>query len=209
MFLCSSCPKTFVEKRDLKLHQRYHKKENYKCLACDKSFSSKQQFNVHSSLHKESIFSCGECFKTFNHQSNLVAHQRLHYGKFSCTYCYRNFSRRDDLKTHLKSCEKIVSEDLQNFELKESIILIPLGKNDKDDVKNGKDDDNGNSALAPNMMNQVPNLIDENEDITNIQKTCLICNAQVIHLSKHMKVHTEDISEQCYICEKKIALKSI
>ena len=49
MFLCSSCPKTFVEKRDLKLHQRYHKKENYKCLACDKSFSSKQQFNVHSS----------------------------------------------------------------------------------------------------------------------------------------------------------------
>ena len=67
----------------------------------------------------------------------------------------------------------------------------------KDDAKNGKDDYNGNSALAPNMMNQVPNLIDENEDITNIQKTCLICNAQVIHLSKHMKVHTEDISEQC------------
>ena len=108
MFLCSYCPKTFVDKRQLKLHQRYHLKENFKCLACDKSFTSKQSFNTHSSLHKESIFSCGECFKTFNHQSNLVAHQRLHYGKFSCTYCYKKISRREGFKCDI--CDKVLSK---------------------------------------------------------------------------------------------------
>ena len=131
MLLCSYCPKTFVDKHQLKLHQRYHVKENFKCLACDKSFTSKQNFKTHSSLHKEAIFSCGECFKTFNHQSNLIAHQRLHFGKFSCTYCYRNFSRRDDLQDHLHSCQKVISKDLQNFEYETSVILIPLDKHDK------------------------------------------------------------------------------
>ena len=83
-------------------------------------------------------------------------------------YCYRNFSRKDDLKTHLISCQKIVTDDLQNFELKSSIILIPLGKSDKTDVKNNENDENGNDALTPDIMYQEPNLIDDNEDVTTI-----------------------------------------
>ena len=200
MFLCSYCPKTFVDKRQLKLHQRYHLKENFKCLACDKSFTSRQSFNAHSSLHKESIFSCGECFKTFNHQSNLIAHQRLHYGKFSCTYCYKNFSRRDDLHDHLSNCQKSISTDLQNFEQETTIILIPIGKTDK------KDDVNENKEVS-NKNYEVPSLIDDNESSAKKLKTCLICDAQVIHLTKHMKVHNKDYSEQCYICDKKFPLK--
>ena len=53
----------------------------------------------------------------------------------------------------------------------------------------------------------MPSLINDNEGIDNKLKTCLICDAQVIHLTKHMKVHNKDYSEQCYICDKKFSLK--
>ena len=121
MFLCSYCPKTFVDKRQLKLHQRYHLKENFKCLACDKSFTSKQSFNTHSSLHKESIFSCGECFKTFNHpnttKEGLLKHMKTHHKEddldsvqpnveikdYSSDNCDATFAKKRNLTTHMKS----------------------------------------------------------------------------------------------------------
>ena len=59
------------------------------------------------------------------------------------------------------------------------------------------------------MNYEVPILVDENEETPNNLKTCLICDTQVIHLTKHMKVHNKDYSEQCYICDKTFTLKSI
>ena len=132
----------------------------------------------------------------------MIAHQRLHFGKFSCTYCYRNFSRRDDLQDHLPSYQKVISTHLQNFEHETSIILIPLGKHDN------KNDVNDNNEVS-NMNYEVPILVDENEETPNNLKTCLICDTQVIHLTKHMQVHNKDYSEQCYICDKTFTLKNI
>ena len=55
------------------------------------------------------------------------------------------------------------------------------------------------------MNYEVPILVDENEETPN--KTCLICDTQVIQLTKHMKVHNKDYPEQCYICDKTFTLK--
>ena len=57
------------------------------------------------------------------------------------------------------------------------------------------------------MNYEVLILVDENEETPNNLKTFLICDTQVIHMTKHMKVHNKDCSEQCYICDKTFTLK--
>ena len=69
-----------------------------------------------------------------------------------------------------------------------------------------KNDVNDNNEVS-NMNYEVPILVDENEETPNNLKTCLICDTQVIHLTKHMKVHNKDYYEQRYICDKKFSLK--
>ena len=80
MFLCTKCPKIFLDKKQLAYHQTYHVKFAQKN-------PTKHSLITHSTTHKSDLFSCGECSKTYKHQASSISHQRLDYGGISCSFC--------------------------------------------------------------------------------------------------------------------------
>ena len=71
MFLCAQCPKTFIDKKKLRDHQRNHVLIKSTCEICHKTYFSKQSFIAHTATHKDSLFPCEECGKTFKYQASL------------------------------------------------------------------------------------------------------------------------------------------
>lgn len=107
LHLCSSCPKSFAVRSDLKNHMRIHDKERerkFMCTECGKGFFEKQTLQVHLTRHmgiKE--FNCKLCPKTFTTKKSLEAHEFTHNresGKFVCKHCEKRFTAKADLTVH-------------------------------------------------------------------------------------------------------------
>ena len=123
MFLCAQCPKTFIDKKKLRDHQRNHVLIKSTCEICHKTYFSKQSFIAHTATHKDSLFPCEECGKTFKYQASLGVHQKLHYGGISCPFCDKLFQREEYLKIHFVNCKESIRGDLQNFENETEILM--------------------------------------------------------------------------------------
>ena len=116
-FACSSCPKVFNAKKNLKRH-KLSKHGNgdeettsivqveslYECSECDRKFQFDYKLKKHSLQHSDR-FTCDQCKKGFQSSSTLRNHMNIHLDvkPFKCDICEKEFSQAGNLKTHMHS----------------------------------------------------------------------------------------------------------
>ena len=86
---CKICDKTFVYKKSLVSHQKFHsmKERPFSCEICQKSFKMKGSLKAHQLTHSvEKPFTCEECDKSFKTSFCLERHNLIHTKEkpFSC-----------------------------------------------------------------------------------------------------------------------------
>ncbi|XP_026855122.2 zinc finger protein with KRAB and SCAN domains 1-like isoform X3 [Electrophorus electricus] len=101
---CSHCGKTFLLKRNLLYHQRYHMAERtHTCTECGKGFVYRCHLKAHMRSHSgERAYNCTECGKSFIYLWNLKKHMTIHLGlrPYCCSTCNKTFIWKSDLKKH-------------------------------------------------------------------------------------------------------------
>ncbi|XP_076878521.1 selenoprotein H isoform X2 [Brachyhypopomus gauderio] len=101
---CTHCGKTFLLKRNLLYHQRYHMAERaHTCTECGKGFVYRCHLNAHMRSHSgERAYNCTECGKSFIYLWNLKKHMTIHLGlrPYCCSTCNKSFIWKSDLKKH-------------------------------------------------------------------------------------------------------------
>ncbi|KAJ6642340.1 Zinc finger protein, partial [Pseudolycoriella hygida] len=106
-FPCDICGMNFVQKYQLKNHQRVHTGEKpFACDECQMKFAQRTYLILHKRTHSgEKPFSCDECGSSFARKSCLQLHQRTHTGErpFVCEECGSAFHSQSGLKRHLIS----------------------------------------------------------------------------------------------------------
>lgn len=114
-FPCPNCPKRFVSKRHLKLHDIVHLPDELKkihsCSECANKFQTISNLNTHFlAVHtNERPFICEECGKAFVNIAGLNQHKVTHATDrpCQCNYCPKTFK---DVK-HLRKHEEVHNED--------------------------------------------------------------------------------------------------
>lgn len=89
---CEKCPKKFVLKRQLDLHNLRVHKTSYKCPTCCKIFAKAHLLTKHQKHHAtERLHHCLKCYKSFKTYQTLRLHEkRIHRDPktpVSCTIC--------------------------------------------------------------------------------------------------------------------------
>jgi hypothetical protein len=126
-FQCGSCPRRFIEQKQLKTHAlKWHLTE-HACTHCELKFAEKLDFIRHLNLvHAVRLrFECAACRRSFAFMSQYVQHRRGHLtGKSAvtdlgqeqdgsvtvpsrCDLCRKVFSKDGNLKRHMTSVHKI------------------------------------------------------------------------------------------------------
>ncbi|KAL3278289.1 hypothetical protein HHI36_013623 [Cryptolaemus montrouzieri] len=80
-FVCSTCNKSFIRKRELDRHIVTHTgMKPFKCSKCDKSFGRKDKLVRHMRIHDvNKQFSCDMCEETFSRRESLTQHQKVYH----------------------------------------------------------------------------------------------------------------------------------
>ncbi|XP_044756622.1 zinc finger protein 28-like [Coccinella septempunctata] len=83
-FVCSTCKKSFMRKRELDRHILTHTgMKPFKCTRCDKSFGRKDKLVRHMRIHDvNKQFSCDMCEETFSRKESLTQHQKVYHTSY-------------------------------------------------------------------------------------------------------------------------------
>lgn len=83
-FVCSTCKKSFMRKRELDRHILTHTgMKPFKCSKCDKSFGRKDKLVRHMRIHDvNKQFSCELCDFTFTRKESLTQHQKVYHTNY-------------------------------------------------------------------------------------------------------------------------------
>uniref|UniRef100_A0A1A9WWV2 Protein krueppel n=1 Tax=Glossina brevipalpis TaxID=37001 RepID=A0A1A9WWV2_9MUSC len=112
-FRCLQCPKTYISKQELKIHQYMHSGEKpHQCDLCPKKFRYIHHLKRHKdAAHFDKRYSCSieNCCRTFTTLAQLKIHVWQHSGitPYKCTYCARLFKRREPLRQHCRKSHNI------------------------------------------------------------------------------------------------------
>ncbi|XP_055712276.1 zinc finger protein 729-like isoform X2 [Phlebotomus papatasi] len=107
-FVCSKCPKHFVNRTRLKFHEITHLPRSERCIIpcphCDKKLCTKVSLYNHiRNIHtQERPYICEECGKPCVTKSSLKEHKISHSEErtFQCTICSKKFKNQPQLKRH-------------------------------------------------------------------------------------------------------------
>ncbi|XP_058979482.1 uncharacterized protein LOC101894807 [Musca domestica] len=118
-FRCSSCPKSYLSKLELDIHQRTHTDERpHQCDKCPNSFRYAHHLKRHKDIiHFGKRYMCPEanCNRQFTTMDQLKVHKWSHCGIVpnKCKYCGQLFKKRLFLRNH---CSKIHNKALTDDE---------------------------------------------------------------------------------------------
>lgn len=104
---CSTCCRSFSNKRDLVKHQYMHReKPNLVCLHCNKTYTTESNYRRHinalQNVEKKG-YNCGNCGSLFRRLKDLEQHHELKHRDdkvFRCKVCQAEFSWHENLLKH-------------------------------------------------------------------------------------------------------------
>ncbi|KAK9879634.1 hypothetical protein WA026_006699 [Henosepilachna vigintioctopunctata] len=117
LFICSSCPKQYMDKYSLKVHMKSHGEPELQCEVCYKKFFRKDVYEAHMEIHINQEMECDICNKKFYTSKSLYLHKKIHENnKFKCINCDAIFNSKSNLnkhsKTHLKS---LITDNVSSY----------------------------------------------------------------------------------------------
>lgn len=132
-FQCQLCTYTTSKKRNLTVHNKCHKEQQYECSACNKKFFWDSHLRRHIRIHKlddlkEPLpileFKCSHCSFVTTSKGSLTRHlliHRLHEEPqqrsklFKCTECDFITCYKGNLKKHLFATNVHIGHVLRKF----------------------------------------------------------------------------------------------
>lgn len=102
-FLCSSCGKTVLGRRNFLSHFTTHEEKPWKChyQACGMSFLKQKTLIDHINVHTGfKPYKCGTCTAKYAHAASLSRHKMSCGSKLVCPTCNREFSSPSALTDH-------------------------------------------------------------------------------------------------------------
>ena len=105
-FACSTCGKTFAQKRHRDNHEKIHGSERpFSCSICEKSFKVKETCSIHEKLCIAKTHICTLCNGRFKDEVSLEDHHLQKHSKeerpYTCQECNKKFKTKDTLKAHM------------------------------------------------------------------------------------------------------------
>ncbi|KAK2143592.1 hypothetical protein LSH36_829g00020 [Paralvinella palmiformis] len=181
-YMCITCRKTFRISSHLQAHIRIHNNDRaYKCKVCNKAFIQSSQLKIHEKTHNrqvEAIYGCDLCKKKFLVPWNLQLHMRAVHSQghkpFKCDKCEKAFTIKAYLARHKKSV---------HGSLKFSLSSCPVCSKQLSKF-----------SMRRHMLTHA----------TEKKYVCKMCSKgfNFSHsLLVHLRVHTENISCHCPICD--------
>ena len=105
-YKCELCPKAFVSKGSLKLHEAYHSGiPKFACRSCPKEYFSEKARRSHEKTHLTE-FSCNQCGIIYKYEESLKNHQNgidIKHHLICEFFCSEVFTTKDDLQNHIYS----------------------------------------------------------------------------------------------------------
>ncbi|KAK3924744.1 Zinc finger protein 543 [Frankliniella fusca] len=191
---CLLCGKTFVRRKYLAIHMRWHMDEKpHKCVSCSKSFVTKQKLDEHMNTHTGNApIKCADCDMTFKRYSNMIQHRNRHHlglkpkTKDYVCHCGEVLHSKKKLEWHKeihdmkpKSCHYCAEKFVHTASLTRH-------------VRRAHD-----SRYVPNKKREGENI------------ECPICHLVFLKasLAGHIKIHGGERPYPCHICGKDFTTK--
>ncbi len=104
---CSTCKKTFAEKRSLNrhvLHQHSDGRPQHPCGQCGKIFSRNHSLLQHMRIQHghEVSYPCRHCDEVFNWKDSLQEHMQMQHLTHPCKHCGKVYKEKRSLTQHVQ-----------------------------------------------------------------------------------------------------------
>ncbi len=202
LYMCTVCPRTFVEIDAYEKHANSHIRERCKCPICGKVFSPITTLETHMGIHALK-HKCEDCFQSFTKRTDLDEHtESEHTGEklYKCIACEETFTDRSGLNKHRTThmgpnsypcfkCNLTFSHALQ---LNDHMAIHKGSPKRQHQYKCPKCDSYFEQALLLNIHMKTHKVPERDHHTAATVYTCTECNLPFRHafeLNEHMLVH--------------------